>query len=152
MPGSACDCCLSVTSSGHKEGGHAQRRLHERAPGQRRSFRPWGKDECSDLLIQCFFPRRRGTDSGGARQGDAAERWMERDIQGEQSRWKWLQNLWLGLTPGSNEVQEQVSHRGKDTSFTEAVLHKHLHSRRLLNLCCSHGKKLKEGYLQGWFE
>ena len=60
---------------------------------------------------------------------------MERDAQGEQSRWKWIQNLWLGLTPGSDEAQEQVLRRGKDTSvpcFTEAVLHKHLHSWRLL--------------------
>lgn len=132
---SACDYCLSVMSGGHKEGGDARRWLHERAPGQRRSFRPWGKDECSDLLIQCFFPRTRGIDRGGARQGDAAEGWMERDAQGEQSRWKWIQNLWLGLTPGSDEAQEQVLRRGKDTSvpcFTEAVLHKHLHSWRLL--------------------
>ena len=54
---------------------------------------------------------------------------MERDVQGEQSRWKWLQNLWLGLTPGSDEAQEQVSHRGKDTSvpcFIEAAVHKYL--------------------------
>lgn len=142
MPGPARDCRLSVKSSGHKEGGDAWRWLHESAPGQRRSFRPWGKEECSDLLMRCFFPRRRGTARGGGRQWDAAEGWMERDTQGEWSRWKWLQNLWLGLAPGSSEAQEQVSYRGKDTSvpcFTEAVLHKHLHSCWLLNLCCSHG-------------
>lgn len=71
---------------------------------------------------------------------------MKRDVQGEQPR---VKNQCLSLTRGSDEAQEQVSHRGKDISvpyFTEAVLHKHLHSWQLLNLCCSHGKKLKEGY------